>query len=177
VLPKPLKINKVTGSERGARGWIACHSASSRGVEGPRRCLSAHAFRSFSATAARLRICASDLRITLERNHSEGQRQRWARKEAQAHAQIIFEFKGLTQTGRRKMSQRMQGSTRDHSAYHGGSCSRASVVEELLNSIGQISNVGVLRLRAAKRSGTRSICEALRSEPVTLLIFSGFGST
>jgi hypothetical protein len=61
----PLLICHPSASlERSAHRWIACHSAWWRGVEGPRRCLSAHALRSFSTTAARLRICASQLRIT-----------------------------------------------------------------------------------------------------------------
>ena len=38
------------------------------------------------------------------------------------------------------------------------------------NSMGKISTLGVLRLRATKRCVTRSICKALRSESVTLLV-------
>ena len=93
----------------------ACHSAGRRAVEGPRRCLSARAIRSFSTTAARLRICAlckisrtpgtvslqpmaasacSNLKVT---------KTIWTQSLEKTAAHDHPEFKDLTKTRRRKI--------------------------------------------------------------------------
>jgi hypothetical protein len=142
--------------------WIACHSAYRRGVEGPRRCFSAHAFRSFSTTEAREQdppwyapwsrvhpcmrcdifhrpVCVKsltrdDLRMSL---CFLSRHQRW-----RCFSLRALQRNSQMETRRYRDGLRWLKSSEKH---------------------GQKSSVGVLRLRATKRCGTRSICEALRS--------------
>jgi hypothetical protein len=147
----------------------ACHGAGRRAVEGPRRCLSARAVRSFSTTAARLRICAlckisrtrgtvslqpmaasacSNLKVTKTFGPNRWKKQ--LRTIIPSSKTLQRPAEGRWVTAHERMYARPL--QRFHFWCFGPRWLKSSEQHE------QMSIVGVLRLRAAQHCGTRTIC-------------------